>query len=106
MISFRESSFYSSAKFSFGKECNIYRQYQIVAFSPIFLYSSSCCLVSIISSSAHSREKYWPDMLIHAASETRPVDPQYAAEHRIMFSDGYPFLLISRVSDVQMTLHL
>ncbi|KAI3682827.1 hypothetical protein L1987_83123 [Smallanthus sonchifolius] len=31
-------------------------------------------------------------------SETRPVDPNYAPGFRVMFSDGYPFLLASRGS--------
>ncbi|KAK3432440.1 hypothetical protein EUGRSUZ_E04318 [Eucalyptus grandis] len=34
----------------------------------------------------------------NAASETRPVDPQYANGHKVMFSDGYPFLLLSQGS--------
>ncbi|GLU22024.1 hypothetical protein SLE2022_381260 [Rubroshorea leprosula] len=34
----------------------------------------------------------------NAESETRPVDPQYARGHRVMFSDGYPFLLITQGS--------
>ncbi|KAI3442258.1 MOSC domain-containing protein, partial [Psidium guajava] len=34
----------------------------------------------------------------NAASETRPVDPQYANGHNIMFADGYPFLLLSQGS--------
>lgn len=33
-----------------------------------------------------------------ADSETRPVDPNYAPGHFAMFSDMYPFLLISQVS--------
>lgn len=32
-----------------------------------------------------------------AESETRPVDPEYAAGQKTMFSDGYPFLLLSQV---------
>ncbi|GMN68278.1 hypothetical protein TIFTF001_037335 [Ficus carica] len=31
-------------------------------------------------------------------SETRPVDPQYAAGHKVMFSDQYPFMLLSQGS--------
>ncbi|KAK1369322.1 mitochondrial amidoxime reducing component 2 [Heracleum sosnowskyi] len=31
-------------------------------------------------------------------SETRMVDPNYACGHKIMFSDGYPFLLLSQGS--------
>nr|GEX57920.1 retrovirus-related Pol polyprotein from transposon TNT 1-94 [Tanacetum cinerariifolium] len=31
-------------------------------------------------------------------SEIRPVDPDYAPGHRVMFSDGYPFLLVSKGS--------
>lgn len=34
----------------------------------------------------------------NAASETRPVDPQYAAGHKVMFSDQYPFMLLSQGS--------
>ncbi|EEF34230.1 molybdopterin cofactor sulfurase, putative [Ricinus communis] len=34
----------------------------------------------------------------NAASETRAVDPNYARGHRVMFSDGYPFLLLSQGS--------
>ncbi|KAE8700177.1 malate dehydrogenase [Hibiscus syriacus] len=34
----------------------------------------------------------------NAASETRPVDPDYAPGHFIMFSDQYPFMLISQES--------
>ncbi|GLT74979.1 hypothetical protein SLA2020_467390 [Shorea laevis] len=34
----------------------------------------------------------------NAESETRPVDPQYASGHRVMFSDGYPFMVISQGS--------
>lgn len=41
-----------------------------------------------------------PSRLIrfNAASETRPVDPQYAAGHKVMFSDQYPFMLLSQGS--------
>ncbi|PWA62330.1 molybdenum cofactor sulfurase family protein [Artemisia annua] len=31
-------------------------------------------------------------------SEIRPVDPDYAPGHKVMFSDGYPFLLVSKGS--------
>lgn len=31
-------------------------------------------------------------------SETRPVDPDYARGYKVMFSDGYPFLLLSQGS--------
>ncbi|XP_073030394.1 uncharacterized protein [Primulina eburnea] len=31
-------------------------------------------------------------------SEVRPVDPNYAHGHKVMFADGYPFLLISQVN--------
>ncbi|XVF47974.1 hypothetical protein PTKIN_Ptkin03bG0152900 [Pterospermum kingtungense] len=34
----------------------------------------------------------------NAVSEARPVDPVYAHGHNIMFSDGYPFLLLSQES--------
>ncbi|GKV45434.1 hypothetical protein SLEP1_g52511 [Rubroshorea leprosula] len=34
----------------------------------------------------------------NAESETRLVDPQYASGHRVMFSDGYPFMVISQGS--------
>ncbi|XVE71565.1 hypothetical protein DITRI_Ditri10aG0161500 [Diplodiscus trichospermus] len=34
----------------------------------------------------------------NAASETRPVDPVYANGHNIMFSDEYPFMLLSQGS--------
>ncbi|XP_039019037.1 mitochondrial amidoxime reducing component 2-like, partial [Hibiscus syriacus] len=34
----------------------------------------------------------------NAASETRPVDPGYARGHNIMFSDEYPFMLLSQES--------
>ncbi|XP_062095884.1 uncharacterized protein LOC133801653 [Humulus lupulus] len=34
----------------------------------------------------------------NAASETRPVDPKYAAGHKVMFSDQYPFLILSQGS--------
>ncbi|XVF34498.1 hypothetical protein REPUB_Repub18cG0063700 [Reevesia pubescens] len=34
----------------------------------------------------------------NAASETRPVDPVYAQGHIVMFSDQYPFMLISQES--------
>ncbi|EXB83264.1 MOSC domain-containing protein 2 [Morus notabilis] len=34
----------------------------------------------------------------NAASETRPVDPTYAAGHKVMFSDLYPFMLLSQGS--------
>jgi uncharacterized protein YcbX len=33
----------------------------------------------------------------NSAYETRPVDPNYAPGHIAMFSDMYPFLLISQV---------
>ncbi|TXG48378.1 hypothetical protein EZV62_027672 [Acer yangbiense] len=33
-----------------------------------------------------------------AASQTRPVDPAYARGHKIMFSDQYPFMLLSQES--------
>ncbi|XP_044495191.1 mitochondrial amidoxime reducing component 2 isoform X2 [Mangifera indica] len=34
----------------------------------------------------------------NAASETRPVDPEYARGHKTMFSDGFPFMLLSQGS--------
>ncbi|KAH9795438.1 MOSC domain-containing protein [Citrus sinensis] len=34
----------------------------------------------------------------NAESETRPVDPEYAAGQITMFSDGYPFMLLSQGS--------
>ncbi|KAH9747109.1 MOSC domain-containing protein [Citrus sinensis] len=34
----------------------------------------------------------------NAESETRPVDPKYAAGEKIMFSDCYPFMLLSQGS--------
>ncbi|KAF3450069.1 hypothetical protein FNV43_RR06148 [Rhamnella rubrinervis] len=34
----------------------------------------------------------------NAASETRPVDPEYATGHKIMFSDMYPYMLVSQGS--------
>ncbi|XVE98468.1 hypothetical protein REPUB_Repub03eG0109200 [Reevesia pubescens] len=34
----------------------------------------------------------------NAASETRPVDPMYADGHIVMFSDQYPFMLLSQES--------
>ncbi|OWM83853.1 hypothetical protein CDL15_Pgr004284 [Punica granatum] len=34
----------------------------------------------------------------NADSQTRPVDAKYAPGHKTMFSDGYPFLLISQGS--------
>ncbi|KAL4318324.1 hypothetical protein GQ457_18G003930 [Hibiscus cannabinus] len=34
----------------------------------------------------------------NAASETRPVDPAYGRGHNIMFSDGFPFMLLSQES--------
>ncbi|XP_062005989.1 uncharacterized protein LOC133723185 [Rosa rugosa] len=34
----------------------------------------------------------------NAASETRPVEPEYAPGHRIMFSDMYPYMLSSQGS--------
>ncbi|PON33694.1 MOSC, N-terminal beta barrel [Parasponia andersonii] len=34
----------------------------------------------------------------NAASETRPVDPQYADRHKVMFADGYPFMILSQGS--------
>ncbi|KAK3189058.1 hypothetical protein Dsin_028619 [Dipteronia sinensis] len=33
-----------------------------------------------------------------AASQTRPVDPAYARGHKVMFSDQYPFMLLSQES--------
>lgn len=30
-------------------------------------------------------------------SQSRMVDPNYAPGHKVMFSDGYPFLLLSQV---------
>ncbi|KAK2635218.1 hypothetical protein Ddye_030010 [Dipteronia dyeriana] len=33
-----------------------------------------------------------------AASQTRPVDPAYARGHKVMFSDHYPFMLLSQES--------
>ncbi|TXG48418.1 hypothetical protein EZV62_027712 [Acer yangbiense] len=38
--------------------------------------------------------------LVHfdAASQTRPVDPAYARGHKVMFSDQYPFMLLSQES--------
>ncbi|XP_031269355.1 mitochondrial amidoxime reducing component 2-like [Pistacia vera] len=34
----------------------------------------------------------------NAASETRPVDPEYARGHNLMFSDQYPYMLLSQGS--------
>ncbi|KAF5472238.1 hypothetical protein F2P56_008974 [Juglans regia] len=34
----------------------------------------------------------------NTASETRPVEPQYAPGHKILFSDMYPYLLLSQGS--------
>ncbi|XP_062012246.1 uncharacterized protein LOC133728827 [Rosa rugosa] len=34
----------------------------------------------------------------NAASETRPVEPEYAPGHQIMFSDMYPYMLLSQGS--------
>ncbi|KAI4371225.1 hypothetical protein MLD38_019487 [Melastoma candidum] len=34
----------------------------------------------------------------NTASENRPVDPQYARGHRVMFSDQYPYMLLSQGS--------
>ncbi|KAE8654496.1 Molybdenum cofactor sulfurase family protein isoform 2 [Hibiscus syriacus] len=36
----------------------------------------------------------------NAASETRPVDLGYARGHNIMFSDEYPFMLLSQVPTI------
>ena len=36
-----------------------------------------------------------------AASQTRPVDPAYARGHEVMFSDQYPFMLLSQVSQLE-----
>ncbi|KAK3189059.1 hypothetical protein Dsin_028620 [Dipteronia sinensis] len=33
-----------------------------------------------------------------AASQTKPVDPAYARGHKVMFSDQYPFMLLSQES--------
>lgn len=41
----------------------------------------------------------------NSASETRPVDPNYAPGHFAMFSDMYPFLLISQVRSGQVSHH-
>lgn len=38
-----------------------------------------------------------------AASETRPVDPEYAQGQKTMFSDGFPFMLLSQVSHSRNT---
>ncbi|KAK1556444.1 hypothetical protein Q3G72_005074 [Acer saccharum] len=32
------------------------------------------------------------------ASQARPVDPAYARGHKVMFSDQYPFMLLSQES--------
>lgn len=40
-------------------------------------------------------------MFPNAASEVRKVDPDYVEEqHQTLFTDGYPFLLISQVSSL------
>lgn len=36
---------------------------------------------------------------LHTDSEVRPVDPNYADGYKVMFADGYPFLLISQVNN-------
>ncbi|KAL5978787.1 hypothetical protein ACLOJK_029904 [Asimina triloba] len=36
----------------------------------------------------------------NAESETRIVDPKYAQGHKTMFSDGYPFMLLSQVPTI------
>ncbi|KAJ0542238.1 putative molybdenum cofactor sulfurase [Helianthus annuus] len=35
---------------------------------------------------------------VDTESETRHVDPNYASGFRVMFSDGYPFLVVSQES--------
>ncbi|KAF3791501.1 hypothetical protein EJ110_NYTH14367 [Nymphaea thermarum] len=37
-------------------------------------------------------------MVTNQENETRPVDSKYANGYETMFSDGYPFLLISQDS--------
>jgi len=38
-------------------------------------------------------------MFPNAASEVRPVDPDYVkGQHQTTFTDGYPFLLASQVT--------
>lgn len=36
----------------------------------------------------------------HTVSEGRAVDPDFASGYKVMFSDQYPFLLLSQVSQV------
>ncbi|KAJ7969410.1 Molybdenum cofactor sulfurase family protein [Quillaja saponaria] len=42
----------------------------------------------------------------NATSETRAVEPEYADGHRVMFADGYPFLLLSQGSMDALNNHL
>lgn len=41
-------------------------------------------------------------LLILPVKEMRVVDPNYAQGYKVMFSDGYPYLLLSQVSDVSI----
>ncbi|XVE98469.1 hypothetical protein REPUB_Repub03eG0109200 [Reevesia pubescens] len=43
-------------------------------------------------------EGWEPTKTSYMASETRPVDPMYADGHIVMFSDQYPFMLLSQES--------
>lgn len=41
-------------------------------------------------------------LLILPVKEMRVVDPKYAQGYKVMFSDGYPYLVLSQVSDVSI----
>lgn len=58
-------------------------------------------LYSKIKSLWNSGEHSSKIVLKNAESEARAVDPDYAKGHNVMFSDGFPFLLLSQVSQVE-----
>ena len=45
--------------------------------------------------------KLWIPLFWNAAAETRPVEPGYAPGHSVMFSDMYPYMLLSQVGQVE-----
>lgn len=55
---------------------------------------------SVVHIFPNSKLIYLIALCSDAASETRPVDPEYARGHKTMFSDMYPYMLLSQVSQV------
>lgn len=56
------------------------------------------CFISSLYILASENSQF--PLFFNAASESRPVDPLYASGHSILFSDMYPYMLLSEVGQV------